>query len=95
LDDARLDREAVVGTALIDYNALKFAKAYWWEIADRWRKLFPPNLPEAGVRACVAFCAQYFLEQCVIMLLERAIPQAVRAGASLDSDRGIVLQRQT
>lgn len=61
---------------LIDYDALKFAKAYWWEVADRWRKFFPPDLPEAGVRACVAFCAQYFLEQCVIMLLERAIPKS-------------------
>lgn len=59
---------------LIDYEALKFAKAKWWENADMWRSMFKGVDTEEGVRACVAFCAQTFLEFTVARLIDLAIP---------------------
>lgn len=74
---------------LIDYDALKGAKASWWARADAWRQMFKVD-SEEGVRACVAFCAQTFLEFCVLKLIDETArwrkpgptPQIVLAGGS-------------
>lgn len=60
---------------LINYAALKTAKAMWFELADRWRQMFPNVNTEAGIRACVAFCAQSFLEVCVTQMIAQFIPE--------------------
>lgn len=62
------ERPALSGQ-LIDYESLRFAKAKWWENADRWRAMFNV-VGEDGVRACVAFCAQTFLEFTVARLID-------------------------
>lgn len=58
---------------LIDYDCLRSAKASWWERADRWRRMFG-HMSEAGVRACVAFCAQTFLELTALRLIDKTVP---------------------
>jgi carbamoyltransferase len=58
---------------LIDYERLKQAKAAWWQRADRWRRMFN-GLDESGTRACVAFCAQTFLELCAMRLIDKLVP---------------------
>lgn len=57
-------------TELIDYESLKTARAKWWENANRWRELFPQVTDDFGVKSCVAFCAQHFIETCITMLAE-------------------------
>jgi len=63
---------------LIDLEALKAAKAKWWEMADVWRKMFKDVDEESGIRTCVAFCAQTFLEYATLRLIDHAVP--VRQG---------------
>ena len=59
---------------LIDREELENAKTMWFERAAKWRKMFDHRLSEDGVRACIAFCAQTFLEECVVELIDRLCP---------------------
>lgn len=58
---------------LIAYDQLNAARSMWWENAHTWRKLWPAVVDDVGIRACVAFCAQTFLEECVRVLLDRIL----------------------
>lgn len=59
---------------LIDYEALKTAKARWMKKALDWRSLFPSTDDQRAIRVCVAFCAQAFIEYAVNWLLTELIP---------------------
>lgn len=59
---------------LIDYESLKQAKAAWWKVAEHWRILFRRDLPDGLARTAVAFCAQWFIEECAVRLVERLLP---------------------
>lgn len=72
------EQPAAANDWLIDLTALKAAKAKWIRQADDWRRLFPDIIDENGVRACVAFCAQTFLEECVMELIAMLIPHDFR-----------------
>lgn len=55
---------------LFNRDALQDARSYWWAVADVWRCLFPEATTEPAVRSCVAYCAQRFLESCLLGLVE-------------------------
>lgn len=60
---------------LIDYDALSRAKAYWFDIANGWVTLTNKGSESIdGRRACVAFCAQKFLEATVVELITSLPP---------------------
>lgn len=63
---------------LFDVEALRKARARWWAQADQWRSYFPAVVSDAGVRACVAFCAQTYIEQCVSTLITTLAPRRDR-----------------
>lgn len=62
------------GDELIDREELEIAKSMWTQRCIQWRKALPSSLNEDGVRACIAFCAQTFLEECVCRLVEELCP---------------------
>jgi carbamoyltransferase len=69
---------------LFDKAALQEARSYWREVAAIWRALFHDVVTPAGVRTCVAYCTQRFVESCVLRLINRTIePRA--------SDRTLIL----
>lgn len=59
---------------LFDRDALAAAKAMWFERAANWRKLFHYPLDEQAIRTCVGFCAQTFIEECAIRIIEQTAP---------------------
>ncbi len=56
--------------SLINYEDLADARTYWLKIVDKWRSRFDPMMNLTGVRTCVAFCAQTFLELSVMSLIK-------------------------
>lgn len=54
---------------LIAYDELAVAKAAWFRQAEAWARMFGCYSPKA-TRICVAFCAQLFLEETMVRLLE-------------------------
>lgn len=59
---------------LIDMAALHAARKKWTDLAGLWRYCFSAQAPAEKVRAWVAWCAQTFLEECVVELLARLVP---------------------
>lgn len=54
---------------------LERAKGLWFERCQQWRNLFPESMSDHGIKACVAFCAQTFIEECMVRLIEQLCPE--------------------
>jgi carbamoyltransferase len=57
---------------LIDYDALKRAHSLWTDRFNQWRDWFGFRDP-FSVKVAIAFCAQTFLEFCVLRLIDNAV----------------------
>lgn len=68
---SRREKPRPVRDALIDYNRLVMAKCAWQELAEMWRKMWELSMNAEGVRACVGFCAQTFLESAALEIVDR------------------------
>lgn len=72
-----------VGYGLIDFEALKVAKDGWTRVARGWLELVTGRCKPgpSSNRACIAFCAQTFLEAAVTELIAQLSPP--RDGATM------------
>lgn len=62
------------GEGLFDLKALQLAQSMWFERCAGWRRLFPLIDSEDAVKACIAYCAQTFIEECTVLLIEELAP---------------------
>lgn len=60
--------------SLIDFDALRSARLMWSATAQAWDNLFQAHSVE-GSRACIAYCAQLFIEICAINLIKALLPK--------------------
>jgi len=60
---------------LIDMAALTEAKTRWTGVASLWRYCFSADASPDKIKCWVAWCAQTFLEECVVTLLDTLAPK--------------------
>lgn len=60
---------ADAANGLINAEALGYAKTCWTNWINAWRYCYSPGAPSEHVKSWVAWCAQTFLEECVVELI--------------------------